>query len=122
MNVLPPIKQAVQNSHLITTSSTLRPLIQVTPVLDKGIASQDDLGSIKSSKGSISEEMVDDSIPQYPRLQLTSEEKDFLKKKVSNCLLIILSQKMKSENLKRLEENSVIIYQHRIHARERRNT
>lgn len=37
-------------------------LIHVTPVLDKGIASQDDVGSTK--------ETGDDSKSQHPRLQL----------------------------------------------------
>jgi hypothetical protein len=53
---------------------------------------------------------------------LQLKRRDFFKKKVSDCLLIILSQNMKSVNLKGLEEKSVIRSQHRIHARGRRNT
>jgi hypothetical protein len=53
---------------------------------------------------------------------LQLKRRDSFRKKVSDCLLIILSQNMKSVNLKGLEEKSVIRSQHRIHARERRNT
>lgn len=128
--MLPPLQKAVQNSHLMTTSTPLRKLIRVTPIsgnprsillpvslkdvkdiktikiinassqnatrkqqfvtgmrvttgsrttvqtkpiLVKSIAQQDDLSSIWSSKGSVSEETGEDSDShsQYPRLQLT---------------------------------------------------
>jgi hypothetical protein len=53
---------------------------------------------------------------------LQLKRRDYFKRKVSDCLLIILSQNMKSVNLKGLEEKSVTRSQHRIRAKERRNT
>jgi hypothetical protein len=48
-----------------------RATVQTKPIFVKSTARQDDLNSIGSSKGNMSEEMGDDSDSQYPRLQLT---------------------------------------------------
>jgi len=56
-----------------------RATLQTNPVLVKS-SEQEDFITTSSSNGSVSEEMGDDSDSQYPRLQLTSEEKRLLQK------------------------------------------
>ncbi|PSN31313.1 hypothetical protein C0J52_14622 [Blattella germanica] len=65
-----------------TTASSIRraTTLQTKPILVKSSVPQDDLISISSSKSSVSEETGDESDSQYPRLQLTSEEKRLLQK------------------------------------------
>jgi hypothetical protein len=58
----------------------------------------------------------------FENIPLQLKKRDYFKKKVSDCHHIILSQNMKSVNLKELEEKFVTRFQHRIHARGRRNT
>lgn len=54
--------------------------LQTKPVLVKSSNVQEDIITTSSSNGSVSEEMGDDSDSQYPRLQLTPEEKRLLQK------------------------------------------
>jgi hypothetical protein len=63
-----------QSTVGVTTGN--RAALQTKPIFVKSIASQDDIISINSFKGSLSEETGDDSDSQYPRLQLTRKIDD----------------------------------------------
>jgi len=71
-------KQQSVTGMRITTGN--RATLQTSPVLVKSSGEQEDFITTSSSNGSVSEEMGDDSDSQYPRLQLTSEEKRLLQK------------------------------------------
>ncbi|XP_069697342.1 cyclic AMP-responsive element-binding protein 3-like protein 1 [Periplaneta americana] len=77
INATSPRKQQAVTGVRLATGS--RATLQTKPVLVKSAILQDDV-SIASSKGSLSEETGDESDSQYPRLQLTSEEKRLLQK------------------------------------------
>jgi hypothetical protein len=61
-------QQSIAGMHVTTGN---RATLQTKPILVKSTALQDDIISVSSSKGSVSEETGDDSDSQYPRLQLT---------------------------------------------------
>jgi hypothetical protein len=67
-------QQSIAGMHVTTGS---RATLQTRPVLVKSTVLQDDVISISSSKGSLSEETGDDSDSQYPRLQLTCKSEDY---------------------------------------------
>ena len=74
INASPTIrKQSAVSSVRLTTSN--RTTLQTKPILVKSTVPQDDLISVTSSKGSMSEETGDESDSQYPRLQLTRKFK-----------------------------------------------
>ncbi|KAJ9593429.1 hypothetical protein L9F63_015015 [Diploptera punctata] len=64
----------------VRLNTTSRATLQTKPILVKSTVPQDDIISVTSSKESMSEETGDESDSQYPRLQLTQEEKRLLQK------------------------------------------